>query len=281
MRCPVYFLMSKFHDQRLKFSSQKTLLSVQNRATGELCVFLWHLFVACRPWAWEVPVVSILHQAGVFPFQSLYVCGEGALPWDQEPHKNAGLSLVILSQESFRGLPLFHPRSASLCSLLYQLTMAFHIPSLLCAIAAQRTVRNGVTECLQVACRGLASPGSFWNSGCVRWVQARSFHGGNGGSQCLRRTRIRVSTFHHFYSCFIGQNQFTAKPSFRWWILHLPKRWEHEKWIVADRLSVQSFGFTWYIYQYDINISLICVYMYLQNKNSNMYIYFCFNICIF
>lgn len=93
--------------QQLKFLSQQTLLSVQNRAT------MWFLFTPfahcpCLE-AWGLKGPSNLHfPPGRYLFISvpLNTHGEAGQPWGQEWHENAGVSILTLSQASFQALSI-------------------------------------------------------------------------------------------------------------------------------------------------------------------------------
>lgn len=176
-------------------------------------LFLLHFFLAWKHWAWKG--TSILHSPWgrclsisiPFHFSSISAYGEAAQPWDQGPHKKAGLGVLILSQESFQGLPLCTTLYTTIFSLSYgSIVVFFHPISTLCYCCIvdhpkiEWSVYRLPTEALlhqshsgaQAACDELGH--------ILPMLET-------GSSQCLIRAGPRFGTSHCFHSHFIGQSQ--------------------------------------------------------------------------
>lgn len=180
-QCPVFFLLSTMYTHRLKFSPQKTCLTVQDRAiTGFLCIIPFaHFFLALRHWAWK----------GTGSFHSpwgrclsisvpLNVCGEAAQPWGQGLHRNAGSGIFILSLEPFRGLlrcTTLQTRLSAHFSMLDRCFIPSHCYSAIAAFQPTPIWTDWSTGCLWwAACftSHMSELRGMW------WVRAHSSHRG-------------------------------------------------------------------------------------------------------
>lgn len=179
--------------------------------------------------------------AGVFAF---CLGAGGRLP---NPEIRDQVKILVRASWSFlknpcEVCPSVHAVHTALCSLWYRL--AFVPPARLrlhCVLLLPKEPPQTERSGWRVPISGLlsvASPQQSWRSGRRWWLRARSSRGVNGSPWCLRRAGLGVSTAITFILLSFAKASYMAKPNFRGWILHLPKRWEDEKWKLAEGLSV-------------------------------------------
>lgn len=122
----------------------------------DFCLFLLHIVFAWRPWAWKWP--STLHFP---PGRCLFISVplnahvEAGQPWGQEPHENASMDILTLSQASFQALPIctsLHMLLAAHFSVIWPLIFPSHFHLVL--LLHEQTTPNGLIT-IQVACAGL------------------------------------------------------------------------------------------------------------------------------
>ena len=200
--------------QQLKFSSQKMLLSVQNRPLMWFLVLPFAYFSCLEALGLKGTTIPHSPQSRCLSMSvSLNACGEGGKLWDQGPKMWVWASYSFLKHVSY--VCSSAAVSALLSAHLHRWTLVLFIPSLLCAIAGKQTTPDGVMSPLQTQDAG----GELGHILAV--VRIRAPDASNG----LDLGSARPITF-------MGIS--LAKANFRWWILHLPQRWEDKKRVFAE-----------------------------------------------